>query len=86
MIHDWTPTDQHAAEPFGWGVFTVFDLKRQRAEYMADFLNGEMPTEGATRFLIERARQGDALAIKALRAVYHSVTGSVPEPKKRKKK
>ena len=61
----------------GWGLFDVYDLKTTRWRVM---VLGQPSAEVASRRVVEQARQGSGVALKALRLV---VKGVVPgKPKK----
>ena len=63
----------------GWGLFDVYDIKAARWRVM---VLGQPSAEVASRRVVEQARQGSGVALKALRLV---VKGVVPtKPKKGK--
>ena len=71
--------EAEAARAQGWGLHHVFDLSLARWRVM---VLASPSAEMGSQFVINQAKQGSALALKALRLVMDS---NNPEPQKRKK-
>lgn len=75
-----TAEEDAAAAQDGWGLHDVYDLSAQRWRVM---VLGTPNAETASRRVVERARQGSAIAIKALRLVVKGVPAKPAKGKKR---
>ena len=70
---DWTARNEEDAAAEGWGVFPCIDMKT-RAQFVeifytdARFSNDNL----ARQHVAARAKAGDALALRAMRAVFRS--------------
>lgn len=77
----WTEEDQACAHEQGWGVFEIYDGRRLFFEIQ---LFGVLfDNDGfARRFVADREKACDALAIKAMRIVFRSKAAAPPRKKK----
>lgn len=75
-----TAEEDAAAAVSGWGLHDVYDLKTHRWRVM---VLGRPNAEAASRVVVEQARQGSAIAIKALRLVVKGVASKPAKGKKR---
>lgn len=75
-----TAEEDAAAALDGWGLHDVYDLSAQRWRVM---VLGTPNAETASRRVVERARQGSAIALKALRLVVKGVASKPAKGKKR---
>ncbi len=79
---DWTAEDQAAARAQGWGLFDTIDEKNpKKIFYSIGAAVRANPDDKAIRFVEVQTRAGDALAIKAARAVFRSKAGISPKGK-----
>lgn len=83
------PKETAIAAAMGWSVRHVYDLRSARWLVLvmpAVLGSAPLPTaESAGIFVINLARQGNALAVKAMRLVMASHAPYKPRPKPRKK-
>lgn len=74
---DWSADDQLDAHDEGWGLYECVDEKTRKVFFeIHDYTTEFADASAARRWVMERARIGDALAIKAVRIEFTSKTGS----------
>lgn len=83
---DWRPSDQEAALVQGWGVFDCIDMHSLKhflvIQHAGKRFGKVDPDKHARTFVLAQSNTGDALATRAIRAVFRSRIGSKGRVKK----
>jgi hypothetical protein len=73
---DWTPRNQEDALEQGWGVFECIDEKTRKLFLILQAEGPRFDSDNDARaFVKTQSEQGDALATRAMRAVFLSMAG-----------
>lgn len=76
IADDWTPRDQEDALAQGWGVFDCIDMKTKKVFLVLQGEGKRFTNDNDARaFVKTQSESGDALATRALRAVFRSMAG-----------
>lgn len=77
---DWSERDQEAAVAEGWGVFTCIDEKTHKVFLEMQAEGDRFDTDNKAReYIAFKSKAGDALALRAIRAVFRSKAGATPK-------
>jgi len=73
---DWTSRDQERALEQGWGVFDCIDMRTRKVFLILQGVGTRFGNDNEARAFVKAlSEQGDALATRALRAVFRSMAG-----------